>query len=175
MMRRLYPGSIAAAGVMNSLFQASAVTNFSPGDDAWRLGLVVHGLILLLAMVGMVGIGLSWRLEGRVAVTWWVATALTFLGLVVAHVFWALALFAIAIVVAVRFGARWAAGFTAVGGVTWLLIYLLGARVGNEDARVLTSAETAIALVSLACMGIGLAGAAWAIAREHRRRELAPA
>jgi hypothetical protein len=47
----------------------------------------------------------------------------------------------------------------------WLVIYLLGARVGNEDARALTGAETVTALVALACIGTGLAVAALEIGR----------
>jgi hypothetical protein len=170
-MPMLYVRALAAAGILYAIFQGSAVTDLGFGDDLWQIGLGLHAVILLLAMAGMIGIGFAWQMSAWTGVTWWVATVLAFLGLVVAHLFWALALLGIAGVLWIRFRAALAAVFTAAGGVGWLMVYLLGGRVGNEDARVLTSTETIIALFALACIGAGLVAAAAAISRDAHHED----
>lgn len=166
--------ALPTAGILYALLQASAVTDIGLGDDLLRLGLAMHAVILVVAMIGLIGVGTSLRLTGWTAATWWASTALALLGLVVAHVFWSGALIGIAAVLVVRFGATLAGAAMASGGVLWLYLYLVGVRIGNDEGRAITSAETAIALCALALMAVAFAAAPWGRLTSDRLSQPAP-
>jgi hypothetical protein len=160
-MSSLAGWALIGAGVFYALFQGGAVTDLGPSDGAWFLGLAMHGVLIVLTLVGLIGLGRSWQLEGWTGTVWWVATGLAALGLTVGHVFWSLALFGLAAVIFSKAWGSWIAALLAAGAGLWLYLFLVGVRVGDENSRDATSFEEVIAVVAILMMSIGLIGLGW--------------
>lgn len=152
-----------AGGVLYWLFYGATLAGFSLGDDFWMLGLSMHALSILAIMVGLIGGHAAFSLEGWASILWWVSTGLAFLGLSIAIVFFAVAAFGLAVVAVVSLRRRWVAALLGLGGGAWLYLYLVGVRVGDENARPVTETEELIGTVATAILALGLMGLGWAV------------
>jgi hypothetical protein len=164
--------ALIGAGVFYAFFQGGAVTDLGPGDGVWFLGLAMHGVLIVLTLVGLIGLGRSWQLEGWTGTVWWASTGLAALGLTVGHVFWSLALFGLAAVVYSKGSARWVAALLAAGAGLWLYLFLVGLRVGDENGRHATSFEEGTAIVAILMMSFGLIALGWTAQSGRRSKAM---
>lgn len=156
---------LMAGGALYWLFYGSTVGGFGLGDDYWMLTLAVHALSIVAIMLGLIGARAAFSLDGWGSTVWWVATALAFLGLTVANVFFAWAAFGLAVVAFVSLRHPGTAGLLVVGGGLWLYLYLVGVRVGDQNARPRTETEELIGLIATILLALGLIGLGWAAMR----------
>ena len=170
-LERFAGASLAVGGLLYFLFYGSTVGGFGLADDYWMLGLSIHALSILAVMVGLVGGHGAFALDGWSSVTWWFATGLAFLGLSVANVFFGVAVICLAIIAFVWIRAPWTGVPLAVGGGLWVYLYMVGVRVGDENARPRTEAEELIGVVATISIALGMIGLGLAATRKISQRQ----
>lgn len=157
-LERFAGAGLAGGGVLYFLFYGSGVGGFGLGDDYWMLSLSIHAMSILAIMVGLVGGHAALSLDGWSSLTWWLATGLAFLGLSVANVFFGVAALCLAIIAFAWLRAPWTGVPLAVGGGLWVYLYMVGVRVGDENARPRTGTEDLIGVIATVSIGLGLIG-----------------
>ena len=149
--------SLIVGSTLYFLFYGPTLGGFGLGDQYWMLTLSVHGLSILAIAVGLIGGHAALDLDGWRSRTWWLSTGMAFLGLTLANIFFALAMLGFA-VIAISIRSLPTGAMLGIGGVFWTYLYLLGVRVGDEDARARTGGEEVLGLVAVSLMSLGLIG-----------------
>jgi len=170
-LERFAGAGLAGGGVLYFVFYGSGVGGFGLGDDYWMLSLSIHALSILAIMVGLVGGHAAFSLDGWSSVTWWLATGLAFLGLSVANVFFGVAAICLAIIAIAWIRAPWTGIPLAVGGGLWVYLYMVGVRVGDENARLRTGTEDLIGVIATISIGLGMIGLGLAATRKMSQRQ----
>jgi hypothetical protein len=169
-LERFAGASLAVGGVLYFLFYGSIVGGFGLGDGYWMLSLSIHALSILAIMIGLVGGHAAFSLDGWSSVTWWLATGLAFLGLSVANVFFGVAGICLAIIALAWIRVPWTGTLLAGGGGLWVYLYMVGVRVGDENARPRTETEELIGFIATIAIGLGLIGLGLAATRTMSQR-----
>jgi hypothetical protein len=162
--------SLAGGGVLYFLFYGFVVGGFGLGDDYWMLNLSIHALPILAIMFGLVGGHAAFSLDGWSSVTWWLATGLAFLGLSVTNIFFGVAAICRAIIAFAWTRAPWTGMLLAVGGGLWVYLYMIGVRVGDENARPIAGTEELIGVVASISIALGVIGLGLAATRRTSQR-----
>jgi hypothetical protein len=170
-LERFAGTSLAIGGVLYFLFYGSTVGGFGLGDDYWMLSLSIHALSILAIVVGLIGGHAALSLHGWSSATWWMATGLAFLGLSVANVFFGVAAICLAIVTFAWIRAPWTGTLLAGGGGLWVYLYMVGVRVGDENARPRTETEELVGVIATVAIALGMFGLGLAATRTMSQRQ----
>ena len=150
--------ALIAGGVLYWLFYSSEVGGFELGDDYWMLTLSIHALTIVAIVVGLVGGHSAFAVRGWASRLWWVSTAFAFLGLTVGNPLFSVAVFGLAVLAFARLHAPVVALLLAVGGGLWLYLFILGVRVGDQNAQPPTGSEELMGIAATTLMSLGLIG-----------------
>lgn len=156
-LSRVCGPALIVGSILFFLFYGAAVGGSGLGDEYWMLTLSIHGLSILALIVGLIGGHAALDLDGWQSRVWWMSTAMAFLGLTIANIFFGVAVLGLAIV-AISIRSLPSGAILSVGGVLWTYLYLVGVRVGDQNARAMTGTEEALGVVAAGLMSLGLIG-----------------
>ena len=160
--------ALIIGSVLYFFFYGLPIAGGGLGDQFWMLTLSLHGFSIIAITIGLIGCHAALHLDGWQTKVWWLSTAMAFLGLTVANAFFGVAVLGVA---AIAVGLRSApiGAMLGIGGFLWIYLYVLGVRVGDQNARVATSSEEVLGLLAVGLMSLGLIGMGSLAARQVRR------
>lgn len=167
-LSRVCGPALIVGSILFFLFYGPSVGGLELGDQYWMLTLSIHGISIVALILGLIGAHAALDLDGWQSRVWWLSTAMAFLGLTIANIFFGVAVLGLAIV-AISFRSLSNGAMMSVGGVLWIYLYLLGVRVGDQNARAPTGNEEALGVIAVVLMSLGLIGLGLLATRRVRR------
>jgi hypothetical protein len=144
--------SLIAGAVAFGLFWGRELVEVEP---PWMLSLAVHGLSILLISLGLINMQRKTEASPAQRTVGWIAVTMTILGLLTILPLFLIGLACLGILWVVS--RNWVRGSAVtIGALVFLAAYLFGSRIGDEGARELSDALSAVFASALVLIVGGL-------------------